>query len=168
MANVPNVPEMAKQFFEFARSRGLKQTEQRRAIVETFLHSHGHLGIEELLERVRQEHPRIGYATVYRTLRLLIECGLANARHFGDGLTRYELADAEHHDHLICSTCGKIVEFKNDEIEELQEAVAREHGFAIHSHKMELYGLCASCQKVGRQADTRPGPRGSSGADGAS
>ena len=87
--------------------------------------------------------PKVGYATVYRTLRLLAECKMANARHFGDGVTRYELADDEHHhDHLICVDCGAIVEFEDDAIELLQERVAERHGFTLQSHKHELYGHC--------------------------
>jgi Fur family ferric uptake transcriptional regulator len=87
-------------------------------------------------------------ATVYRTMKLLSESGLAHARNFGDGQTRYEAAVGKHHhDHLICTRCGTIVEFENDRIETMQEAVARKHGFKVTSHKMELYGLCRNCQR---------------------
>ena len=103
--------------------------------------------IEELLAKVRERDPRVGYATVYRTLKLLAECGVANERRFGDGLTRYELADdATHHDHLICLDCGDIVEFEEPRVEELQDKVARRHGFVLRSHKHELYGICPRCQ----------------------
>ena len=101
----------------------------------------------ELLAKVRASDPRVGYATVYRTLKLLTECGVANERRFGDGLTRYELADeTTHHDHLICTGCEKIVEFENEEIERLQEEVATRNGFTIKTHRLELYGLCARCR----------------------
>lgn len=127
--------------------KGLRSTDQRRLIVETFFRFDNHVSIEELLARVRAQDPRVGYATVYRTLKLLTECGVANERRFGDGLTRYELADeSNHHDHLICLECGDITEFEEPKIEELQERVARKHGFALRSHKHELYGLCATCQ----------------------
>jgi Fur family ferric uptake transcriptional regulator len=127
--------------------KGLRSTDQRKLIVETFFRAENHVSIEELLAQVREKDPRVGYATVYRTLKLLAECGVANERRFGDGLTRYELADdATHHDHLICIECGEIVEFEEPRIEDLQEQVARTHRYELRSHKHELYGICASCQ----------------------
>jgi Fur family ferric uptake transcriptional regulator len=127
--------------------KGLRSTDQRKLIVETFFHSDNHVSIEELLAEVRASDPRVGYATVYRTLKLLTECGVAYERRFGDGLTRYELADeTTHHDHLICVECGDIVEFEESRIEELQEKVARKYGFELRSHKHELYGSCPTCQ----------------------
>jgi Fur family ferric uptake transcriptional regulator len=127
--------------------RGLRSTDQRRLIVETFFKSPNHISIEELLAQVRSQDPRVGYATVYRTLKLLTECGVAFERKFGDGLTRYELADeASHHDHLICTECGKIIEFEEPKIEELQEKIASRYGFSLKSHKHEMYGTCSDCQ----------------------
>ena len=127
--------------------KGLRSTDQRRLIVETFFKSPNHVSIEELLAQVRAQDPKVGYATVYRTLKLLAECGVAFERRFGDGLTRYELADEHsHHDHLICVECGDIVEFEEPAIEDLQEAVAKRYGFDLRSHKHELYGVCPACQ----------------------
>ena len=102
------------------------------------------------IAKVRQQDSRVGYATVYRTLRLLAECELANVRHFGDGVTRYEVADEgeHHHDHLICTDCKRIVEFEDEAIEVLQDRVAERYGFALRSHKHELYGVCPDCQKA--------------------
>ena len=131
--------------------KGLRSTDQRRLIVETFFHADNHVSIEELLAVVRAKDPRVGYATVYRTLKLLTECGVANERRFGDGLTRYELADdATHHDHLICMECGDITEFEEPRIEALQEKVAKKYGFTLRSHKHELYGLGPKCQGARR------------------
>jgi Fur family ferric uptake transcriptional regulator len=128
--------------------RGLKSTRQRAAIVSAFLEASGHLDVEQLLARVRTTDPKISAATVYRTMKLLTEFGLANAQRFGDGHTRYESAvNREHHDHLICTGCGTIIEFENDRIEALQELVARRHSFLVTRHKLELYGLCRECQK---------------------
>jgi len=128
-------------------TKGLRSTDQRRVIVETFFRAPNHVSIEELLARVRAEEPRVGYATVYRTLKLMAESGIAYEREFGDGLTRYELADSHaHHDHLICDQCGGITEFEEPEIERLQEKVAVAHGFALRTHKHELYGTCPECQ----------------------
>jgi Fur family ferric uptake transcriptional regulator len=128
--------------------KGLRSTSQRRLVTDVFFRSGGHLSIEDLLSKVREHDPRVGYATVYRTLRLLAECELANVRHFGDGVTRYELRDEDehHHDHLICSECQKIVEFEDEAIEVLQDRVAERYGYRLKSHKHELYGVCPDCQ----------------------
>jgi len=127
--------------------RGLKSTRQREVILEEFLGVGSHLSTEELYLRLRRKNPRIGYATVHRTLKLFAECGIAEQRHFGDGQARYEASDLdEHHDHLICISCGKIVEFEDSRIEQLQEEVARQHGFSIERHRLELYGCCESCR----------------------
>lgn len=132
--------------------QGLRSTDQRRAIVEAFFRAPNHVSIEELLAQVRAEQPGVGYATVYRTLKLLAECGVAHERQFGDGLTRYELADEEsHHDHLICVECDKILEFEEARIEALQEEIANKYGYILKSHKHEMYGVCPECQaKAGR------------------
>jgi Fur family transcriptional regulator, ferric uptake regulator len=142
-----NIEHLRDLLSAYMARKGLRSTEQRRLIVETFFHSHSHITIEELLGQVRTADPRVGYATVYRTLKLLAESGVANERHFGDGVTRYELADGDtHHDHLICIECHGITEFEEPRIESLQDEVARGHGFELRTHKHELYGLCADCQ----------------------
>jgi Fur family ferric uptake transcriptional regulator len=134
---------------EYMEKKGLRSTDQRRLIVDTFFHAKNHVSIEELLAQVRAKDPRVGYATVYRTLKLLTECGVAYERRFGgDGLTRYELADdASHHDHLICVECGDITEFEEPRIEELQDEIAQKYGFELRSHKHEMYGVCPKCRK---------------------
>jgi Fur family transcriptional regulator, ferric uptake regulator len=136
-----------KIFQEFIASRGLKSTRQRDIILDCFLSSDRHISIEELYLKLRAKHPGIGYATVYRTLKLFAESGIARETHFGDGQTRYEhILEGEHHDHLVCTRCGGIVEFENETIERLQAEVAVAHGFLIETHKLELYGICAKCQ----------------------
>jgi Fur family ferric uptake transcriptional regulator len=139
-------------FKQALKERNLKSTSQRDDIARVFFASSGHLSVEELYREVRKVNQRVGYATVYRTVRLLRECGLAAERHFNDGEARFENVEEKlHHDHLICERCGRIVEFANREIENLQEAVARKLGFVISRHKMELYGICADC-RTGRHA----------------
>jgi Fur family ferric uptake transcriptional regulator len=133
--------------------KGLRSTNQRNLIVETFFLAPNHVSIEELLAHVRRRDPKVGYATVYRTLKLLAECGVASERRFRDGLTRYELADSSHHDHLICVECGDITEFEEPRIEELQERVAKKHGYSLRSHKHELYGVCPKCAGKKRTAN---------------
>jgi Fur family transcriptional regulator, ferric uptake regulator len=136
----------------YIAERGLKHSRQRDRIAGTFLEMGGHVSVEELVARVRRVDPRISVATVYRTMKLLAECGIAIPRQFGGGQTRYEAAAGRaHHDHLICTSCGEIVEFSNEKIEILQALVARRHGFEVDRHKLELYGRCARC-RAGREA----------------
>lgn len=137
----------------YIAEKGLKHSRQRDRIAETFFAMGGHVSVEELVARVRRVDPRISVATVYRTMKLLADCGLAVARQFGGAQTRYEPAAGRgHHDHLICSGCGDIVEFANERIESLQESIARRHGFEVESHKLELYGRCARCRQAGEAA----------------
>jgi Fur family transcriptional regulator, ferric uptake regulator len=144
----PNFDHFRDLLSQYMAKKGLRSTDQRRLIIETFFKSPNHVSIEELLAVVRVNDARVGYATVYRTLKLLAECGVAYERRFGDGLTRYELADdTSHHDHLICVECGAITEFEEPQIEVLQEAIAAKYGYLLHSHKHEMYGLCPDCQK---------------------
>lgn len=140
----------------YMASKGLRSTDQRSLIVDTFFEANSHVSIEELLAQVRAREPRVGYATVYRTLKLLTECGVASERRFGDGLARYELADGvSHHDHLICVQCAEITEFSEPRIEELQDVVARRHGFELRSHKHELYGMCRRCLRSASTAGAK-------------
>ena len=107
----------------YLEEHSLKHTKQREAILEVFLEATGHITSDELYTSVRDLHPNIGYTTVYRTMKLLCEAGLASERHFDDGITRYEIAH-EHHDHLVCVKCGKIIEFECAMIENTQEEIA--------------------------------------------
>ncbi len=129
----------------FLDQKGMKHTRQRELIASTFFRTKKHIRIEELLEEVRKQEPSIGYVTVYRTLLLLKECGLAHQRHFGEGHSLFENA-GEHHDHMICIKCGTIVEFEEERIEHLQEEIASQYNFKIVSHKHEIYGACSRCQ----------------------
>jgi Fur family ferric uptake transcriptional regulator len=128
--------------------KGLRSTEPRRLIIDTFLAAAKHLTIDELLAEVRKQNPRLGYVTVYRTLKMLAESGAAVEHQFGDGLTRFEPASsARHHDHLICLKCRSITEFEAPDIEALQNKVAAEHGFEVRTHEHVLYGVCANCRE---------------------
>lgn len=126
--------------------RKLKSSRQRDEIARIFFSIEGHVNLDELYRHTARFDSRIGYTTVYRTLKLLTECGLAKETKFADGQTRYENIDqGEHHDHLICSSCGKIIEFRDNRIEQLQEEIAARHHFVIKDHKMEIYGTCSDC-----------------------
>lgn len=138
-------------FNQFAVKRGLRSTRQRDLILDVFLSSHDHVSVEELYLKVKSSHPGIGQATVYRTLKLFVEAGLAREMTLSDGQTRYEhLLAGEHHDHLICTGCGKIIEFEDETIERLQNEIASRHGYTISSHRLELYGVCPVCKGENR------------------
>lgn len=135
-------------FTQYIVDNGLKNTPQRRLIVEVFFRSGKHLSTEELYEEVKAEDSGIGQATVYRTLKLLCDAGLAKELHFGETTARYEpIEDDSHHDHLICTVCGKNIEVMDEEIERRQEELARSCGFELTSHRMIMYGICGDCRK---------------------
>jgi len=136
-------------FREWLKERGLKTTSQRDDIARVFLSANRHISVEELYAAVKKVNPRVGYATVYRTLRLLKECGVAVERHFNDGEARYETAEGEKqaHDHFICERCSRIVEFSSYEIDALDERIAKKLGAVITRHRLELYGICRECRE---------------------
>lgn len=138
-------------FSQYLKERDLKLTVQRGLILEAFLNHGGHISAEELFQKAREKQSHVGFATVYRTLKHMTQCGLARELDFGDGRIKYEPEyNHQHHDHMICTKCGTYIEFLNPQIEELQEQVSRKHGFKITSHRMQLYGLCQKCQKIGK------------------
>ena len=144
-------PSQMERFRLHLVNQGMKLTKQREAIAAAFFDGEKHLSLSEILELSRQRQAGIGYATVYRTMRLMSEGGLATEHRFGDGETQYEASlEGEHHDHLICERCDKVIEFEDHQIELLQEAVARDHGFRISSHRHEIYGVCSSCLETDR------------------
>lgn len=127
---------------------GMRATAQRILIARTFFATTGHVDVDSLLRQVRKRDPKVGSATVYRTMRLLAQIGLASERHFGDNRAVYEpTTRRQHHDHMICERCGSIIEFENEEIERLQEKMAGQHGFTITRHRLELYGICRRCSR---------------------
>lgn len=133
-------------FKNLISEEGLKSTRQRSEILDVFFSSSGHKNLSEIYTQVNRINPKIGYITVYRTLKLLTRLGLAIQRKFADGETRYEPnPEGSHHDHLICLQCGKIIEFEDEAMESLQEKIAKRHGFSIFHHRMELYGYCNLC-----------------------
>lgn len=123
----------------------LKLTRQREYILNAFLKME-HVTAEQMYHLLAKKDPHIGLATIYRTLKLFCETGLAQERHFGTQTQFDNVAHKGHHDHMICTSCGKIVEFQNCQIEQLQEEVATKNGFTIQTHKLELYGLCSDCR----------------------
>ncbi len=127
----------------------LKQSKQRNFIIEEFLRLNTHVSAEDLYSRLKSSEHNPGLATVYRTLNLLKEAGLVDQKQFSDGKAVFEiLAPGTHHDHLICVACHKVIEFENDEIETLQEEVAKRYGFRLTHHSLDLFGYCTECWKA--------------------
>jgi len=120
--------------------RGLRMTDQRRIIAQVLSEATDHPDAEEVYTRASEKDPKISLATVYRTVRLFDEAGIIETHDFRDGRARYELAEGEHHDHLIDVQTGDVIEFVNEEIEKLQEKIADELGYELVDHRMELYG----------------------------
>lgn len=122
-------------------------TGQRRVIASVLSEAEDHPDVEEVYRRATQVDPRISIATVYRTVRLFEEANILERHDFGDGRSRYEEITDEHHDHLIDIQSGRVIEFQNDEIEELKAKIAAEHGFKLVGHRLELYGVPTDAQK---------------------
>ncbi len=125
----------------------LKTSHNRNIILRIFLNSDEHLTSEELYNLMKDKIPNIGMATIYRTLKLFCDCGIASELNFSNGKSRYEpLFNIIHHDHLICKNCNQVIEVRDKEIERLQEVLSDKHDFLMESHKLEIYGLCKECR----------------------
>jgi Fur family ferric uptake transcriptional regulator len=141
-------------FLKHIQKKGLKRTSQRDLILDIFLRTEAHLSSEDLYRLVRQRDPSIGQTTVYRTLKLLAEAGLAREVRFGDGITHYEHNyKHQHHDHMICSECGRIIEFFSAELEAIQDAMAAKHRFRVTQHLLRIIGVCAECRRAMKEAE---------------
>jgi Fur family ferric uptake transcriptional regulator len=127
---------------------GLKQTAQRDTILRTFLETREHLSLNELHGLVRKKDARIGFTTVYRTLKLFVECGLASEVAFHDGIARYEHQyNRRSHHHMVCTECGSSVEFFSTEVERLEQEIGRKHNYVTTRHTFQVYGTCEDCRK---------------------
>ena len=132
----------------YLRDHSLPVTHQREAIAAAIFHANAHLSVVDIERSLRERGVAAGKATVYRTLELLVRAGLVQEHDFGEGFKRYEPLVAEgHHEHLICLTCGKVVEFSNDRIERMKQLIADQYGFRHHHHRLEIYGVCRDCQR---------------------
>ena len=131
----------------YLRQKSLKQTSQRAIILDTFLSTKKHISADELHSQIRGKNPGIGFSTVYRTLRLLTECGLAREVNFGDGRARFERGfERGQHGHLICTSCGMAEEFTISSVERSIKKISDELGFKPEGHRIEVYGLCKKCR----------------------
>ncbi len=143
-----SMTEEQEVFHEHIQQQGLKRTAQRDLILDVFLRTEGHLSGEDLYRLVHDEDPNVGQTTVYRTLRLLTDAGLAREVRFGDGRAHYEHNyKHQHHDHMICSECGKIIEFYSPELEAIQDAMAAKYKFQLTEHLLRMIGICSDCRR---------------------
>lgn len=141
--------EVIGELKKIVKQKGLKYTEQREIVLIILLTAEEHLTAEEVYNKVKEKYPEsnIGIATVYRALSFLEDVELISSIAFGSDGKKYESNTKEHHDHMICISCGKIIEFLDKQIEERQEIIAKENNFKITNHSMQLYGYCEDCQE---------------------
>ena len=148
-----NLREAQSIFKNHLRRVGLKQTAQRDVILRAFIDTRDHLSTDELYRVVKKKDATIGFTTVYRTLKLLAECGLASEVAFNDGITRYEAQyNRRNHHHLVCTECGSSVEFFSPEIERLEQEIGRSNHYSTTRHTFQVYGICEACQKKGKRS----------------
>lgn len=139
-------------FREFLRDRGLKYTGERREIVQFVMRSNEHFEAEQLFFDIRQSARKVGKATVYRTLKLLVECGIVKEVHFSNKQVHYEHTYGQDpHDHMVCRRCGRIIEFDAADVVRLRNALAAQRRFHVLSHRFQIIGLCETCVEAGRR-----------------
>ena len=137
-------------FRRYLRERNLPVTAQRERVAEVVFAAGGHPSVDDIVARLRERGAHVGTATVYRTLDLLTESGMIVERDFGEGFKRYERmrgGGVQHHEHLICIRCGKVIEFTNERLERMKALIAEEYGFRHHHHRLEIFGTCPECQR---------------------
>jgi len=139
-------------FRQYLKNNGLLHSKPREQILETFMKAKSHLTIDDLYNAVRKKNPKIGLATVYRTMRVICDCGLARELDFGDGARRFEHKyRRQHHYHLVCIKCGRVIDAASGEIENLQKKLAKQHNFAPTKDTMKIFGICSKCKHSKKQ-----------------
>jgi Fur family ferric uptake transcriptional regulator len=140
----------------YLQENGLKHSRQREVILEHFLDTSGHMTVDDLYRVIHRKHPGIGRTTIYRALKLFVDAQLASSIELKDGLTRFEHKYRHaHHDHMICTECGTILEFVSPEIERLQDEISEAYGFSIDSHRHQIFGLCQKCTRAEARKKSR-------------
>ncbi len=138
---------LLEMFRRYLRDHNLPVTQQREAVAGAVFFAGAHVSVGDIERGLRDGKVAVGKATVYRTLDLLATAGLVQEHDFGEGFKRYEpLMAQSHHEHLICLSCGKVVEFSSERLERMKALIAEEHGFRHHHHHLEIYGVCRECQ----------------------
>ncbi len=144
----PPAGQLLEGFRRYLREHNLPVTSQRELVAEVLFESAGHLSADDIERLLRERGAHVGKATVYRTLDLLAQSGMITQRDFGEGFRRYERAPGrQHHEHLICLRCGKVIEFVNERLERMKALIAEEYGFRHHHHRLEIFGTCPECQR---------------------
>ena len=135
-------------FDEYIRSAGLRETEQRKRILAAFLSTSEHVSVEDMYRIVNEKGRKVGYATVYRTMKLIADCGLADEVAFNDGIARFEhRLGRKHHHHLVCTGCGKVIEFESSSMDKGEREILAKYDFKEISHHYKIFGLCRKCQR---------------------
>ena len=149
--SAPAVRPFIRLFGRYLREQGLPVTHQREAVAEVVFATQEHLSVDDLEGRLRERGERIGKATIYRTLDLLVRSRLVEEHDFGEGFKRYEHRRSRQpvHQHLVCLECGKVIEFQSPEILGVETRIRTEHGFVPARHRLEVYGLCRECHDAG-------------------
>ncbi|HET6232799.1 MAG TPA: Fur family transcriptional regulator [Longimicrobiaceae bacterium] len=150
----PSTSPYLNLFRRYLRQQGLPITQQREVVADVVFTSSEHLSVEEIEARLKEKGERIGKATIYRTMEILVRSGLVEDHDFGDGFKRYEHLFGQQplHEHLICTSCRKVVEFRSRDVLRVQDQVSKQHGFLPTRHRLEIYGICADCQQAGATA----------------
>ncbi len=146
---INNVLEQLKDRLKnFIEKKGLRNSRQRMAILEIISDMDDHFSIDELYQKTKSIYPQIGYATIYRTVNLFVDAGILHRRNFHNDSPIYEIIlQQDHHDHIICLGCGKIIEFNNERMERIQNYIAKQFNFEPKFHRFEMYGYCEKCKK---------------------
>jgi Fur family transcriptional regulator, ferric uptake regulator len=144
------IPSDLEQFRTYLRQHNLPVTQQRLAIAGVVFASDRHLSVEEVASDVAAQGENAGTATIYRTLDLLVKSGLVVERDFGEGFRRFEPSrGVPHHEHLLCTVCGRVDEFRDERLERMTTLIAESHGYSRQRHRLVIYGVCTECQKSG-------------------
>ena len=150
-----NVDREVARFQDFLQQQGLKLTSERTALVREIFSTHYHFEADELLFKMKEKNVKISRATVYRTLELLVKSGLVRRVHLGEDHYHYEhVSGNSHHDHLICTTCGGVIEFHDEELERLQLAICEKKKFTPTFHNLQILGVCDSCRRKGQTPES--------------
>lgn len=146
------VTDERKIFDDYIRTEGLRETGQRALVLEVFLNSQDHVSVEDIYRLVNRRKRQVGYATVYRTMKLIADCGLAREVMFDDGVCRFEHSvGKQHHHHLVCTNCHRVIEFTSNALDKAEKAIFDEHDFKAEYHHMKIFGLCSVCRKKSGQ-----------------
>jgi Fur family transcriptional regulator, ferric uptake regulator len=151
------VPDQeVERFRVYLQKQGLKRTNERRALVREIFSTHYHFDADELLLKLKENSAKISRATVYRTLELLVKSGMVRRVHLGEDHYHYErvTTDDVHHDHLICTTCGSVIEFHDERLEARQVQICEQHRFTPTFHNLQILGVCHRCRKKGEEPDS--------------